>query len=52
MYELKTKQNNYEYDDTTVLKYFTFTTQLLKWKKSTHCSVHSLCLFLILECSM
>jgi len=29
-----------------------FTTQLLKWIKSTHCSVHSHCLFLILECSM
>jgi len=29
-----------------------FTTQLLTWKKSTHCSVHSHLFFLILECSM
>jgi len=29
-----------------------FTTKLLKWKKSTHCSVHSHRLFLILECSI
>jgi len=25
MYELNIKQNNYEYDDTTVIEYFTFT---------------------------
>jgi len=49
---LKTKQNNYEYGDTTVLDYFAFTTQLLKWKKGTRFSVHSHCLVSILECSM
>jgi len=51
MYEFKTKQNNYEYDDTTVLDYFTFTAQLLKWKRSTHCSVHSHCLLLNIQCN-